>query len=395
MSRWSARPRTLAALALLLGTLALAACGGSDDESEGAPAPGTTAAASSEPIVLGVVAGLTGGSSGIGVPYVDAVEFAAEEINAAGGVNGRRIELIVEDNETKPVEGVQAALKLVNADKVDAVLCSCWSTILFPIMEAFESKDVVVMNNASTTPAVRDLPGNLVSAMGTDDLLGAALAEFAHGLGYEKMGILTVNDPYGTAFQDVVKETFESLGGEIAVEVVVDGSLPDYRPELRRIVNADVDAIFAGTYANDLRLQFRQLTQLGWKGTAFNLYPSATELNLDAEANDRLYGVEPTWLADDPRGEEWKTAFEDAVGKTPDFWHAVGYDAAYLAAFGVGNAASSAGDDVRGAIRDYTGEYSGPTGPIELDEKFIRTNPQLAFFKLEAGKYVRVTEEGK
>jgi branched-chain amino acid transport system substrate-binding protein len=228
--------------------------------------------------------------------------------------------------------------------------------------------------------------------MGTDDILGKALAEFAYGLGYKRMGILTVNDPYGTAFQDIVKKTFVDLGGEIPVEVVVDGNLPDYRPELKRIADANVDAIFAGTYANDLRLQFRQLTQLGWKGTAFNLYPSATELNLDQEGNDRLYGVEPAWLAGDPRGEEWAEEFRASVGKAPEFWHAVGYDALYLAAYGVASAADASGDSVRSAIREYTATYSGPTGPIELDDKYIRINPKLAFFKLVDGQYVRVEE---
>jgi branched-chain amino acid transport system substrate-binding protein len=371
----------LAVLAMM--TLALASGGG---VANGQAKP---------PIVLGVLAGLTGGMSTISVPYVDAAKFAADEINQKGGINGRKVTLVIQDNESQAVAGVQAALKLVDVDKVNVLLCSCWSIIIFPLSDALANKNMVVINGGSTTPEVRKRPGYLVSPIGTDDILGGELAKFVYGLGFHRAAILTVNDPYGTAFQQVVRENFRKLGGEISTELVVDSNLSDYRADLKHVVDAKSDAVFVGTFANDLRLQFRQLTELGWKGMAFNLYPTATDLTKDPGADGHVIGTEPTWLENDPAGKAWAARFRQATGKEPSFWHAVGYDATWLGALGVGNAKDSSAQSIREAIRNFSTTYSGPTGPMKFDSEFVRANPNLAFLKLMNGKYVRVDKQGK
>ncbi len=381
MKRWRARIASLVIAALV--TLALVS------------AKGTATGQSTRPIVLGVLAGLTGGMSTISVPYVEAAKFAADEINAKGGIKGRKVKLVIQDNESQPVAGVQAALTLVNVNKVDVLLCSCWSIIIFPLTDALAKKNIVIINNGSSTPVVRTRPGYIVSPIGTDDILGAQLAKFVYGLGFHRASILTVNDPYGTSFQQVVRDTYRKLGGEIPVELVVDANLSDYRAELKRIVDAKTEAVFAGTFAGDLRLQFRQLTELGWQGTAFNLYPTATDLTKDPEAEGRVIGTEPTWLENDTRGKAWATRFHKAIGKEPNFWHAVGYDATWLGALGAANAKDSSAKSVREAIRDASATYSGPTGPMKFDKDFVRANPNLAYFKLVNGKYVRVDQRGK
>lgn len=390
--------RRAAALGVLVSAVALlAACGGSEDGSgQGGGDTGEASAPSGEPLRLGVLAGLTGGSNTIGVPYVNGAKLAASEINAEGGIDGRPVELVVADNETQPVAGVQAALKLVNSDNVKALLCSCFSTIFFPIMEAVGNRDVVLTNNGASTPQIRDLPAdNFVTTMPTDDVLGAELARWAYGLGYERAALLTVNDPYGTAFRDVVGEAYREAGGEIVADVVVDGGLPDYRPELRRIANAGEDLlVLMGTYTADARLQFRQLTQLGWSGPAFKLYPSATELNKDPEANGRFYGLESTWV-DDEAGREWQQRYRDEYGEDPNVWAALGYDAAQLNARVLADAGDAPADERRDAIREAAEDYEGPTGSLEFDDDFIRVNPSLAFYKLVDGEYVRVDESGE
>lgn len=348
-----------------------------------------------KPIVIGVVAGLTGGSNTVGVPYVEAAKLATEEINAKGGINGRRVQLVIQDNETNPVAGVQAALKLVDADRVEILLCSCFTVIMFPVAQALANKNIVAINNGASTPVVRTLPGNLVTTMPTDDILGAELARFASTLGFRRAALLTVSDPYGSSFREIVGKTYRELGGQIVIDVVAEGGLADYRPEMQRIVNSGAKALLMGTYTGDARLQFRQLTELGWKDIAFKLYPSVTRFHEDPETDKRIFGLEPTWLANDPKGKDWRDRMRRATGKDPDYWAAVGYDATWLGALGVGNAKDSSAKSIREAIRTASATYSGPTGLVKLDDSFVRVNPSLAHFKLINKVWVRVDLHGR
>jgi len=347
------------------------------------------------PIVLGVLAALTGGANTVGIPYAEAAKFAADEINSKGGINGRRVQLVIQDNETNPVAGVQAALKLVDADRVDALLCSCFTVIMFPVAQALANKNVVTINNGASTPVVRTLPGHLVTTMPTDDVLGAELARFAYTMGFRRSALLTVSDPYGSSFRQIVGNVYRELGGEIIIDLVAEGGLADYRPEMLRIVDSGAKALLMGTYTGDARLQFRQLTELGWKGIAYKLYPSVTRFHEDPETDRRIFGIEPTWLENDPKGKEWRDRFRKATGKEPGYWHAVGYDATWLAALGVGNAKDSSASGVREAIRSASLTYSGPTGAIKFDNTFVRVNPTIGYYKLVNKNWVRTDRRGR
>src|SRR3989304_3521755 len=123
-------------------------------------------------------------------------------------------------------------------DRVELLLCSCFTVIMFPVAQALANKNVVTINNGASTPVVRTLPGNLVTTMPTDDILGAELARFAYTLGFRRAALLTVNDPYGSSFREIVGKTYRGVGGEIVIDIVAEGGLPDYRPEMQRIVNS-------------------------------------------------------------------------------------------------------------------------------------------------------------
>jgi branched-chain amino acid transport system substrate-binding protein len=319
--------------------------------------------------------------------------MAVKELNADGGVDGRKVELESADNKTEPVAGVQAGMKLVRSGDIDALLCSCYSTIFFPLMNGLAREDIVVTNNGSSTPEVRELPGTIVTTFPTDDVLGTALAEFAYGLGYEEASLISVNDPYGEAFRPVVREAFEAAGGTIAEDITVEGGLPNYRPEMNRIAKAGTEALLMGTYTDDARLQFKQLLEAGWDGVAFKLYPTGNRLNEDKDSNERFYGLEGTWLADE--NADWRKRFEAEFGEEPTIWAAIGYDAAMLNALGVAAAKSDSAEDVRAAIAEATADYSGPTGQIKLDDEFVRVDAPLAFYVVRDGEYVEIDENGE
>jgi branched-chain amino acid transport system substrate-binding protein len=384
-------PRSRGSIVALAVALALgvAACG--SDSDSGSDSSG--AASSGEPIKLGVLAGLTGDSSAIGVPYVNGVKMAVDEVNADGGVDGRNVEIETADNKTEPVAGVQAGMKLVRTGDIDALLCSCYSTIFFPLMNGLSKQDIVVTNDASSTPEVRELPGTIITTLPTDDVLGAALGKFAYDLGYKEASLISVNDPYGQAFTPVVSEAYEKAGGKLLEEIMVEGGLPNYRPEVSRIAKAGADALLMGSYTDDARLQFKQLSEAGWDGVAFKLYPTGNRLNEDKESNNRFYGLEGTWLASE--NKEWRDKYEAEFGEEPTIWAAIGYDAAMLNALGIAAAGSDKAEDIRASMVKAAETYEGPTGKLKFDDSFVRVDAPLAYYVVRDGKYVEIDENGE
>src|SRR3990172_6957233 len=211
-----------------------------------AAAQTASSAGTAEPIKLGVLAGLTGASNTIGVPYVNGAKMAAAEINKKGGINGRTVKLVFADTETQAVPSVQGALKLVDVDKVNAILCSCYTFMILPISEPLKNKNIVITSNAATSPVIRSLPGHVVSTIATDDVLGAEMVKWAYGLGWHRAALVSGNDTYGSAFRAPTRAAYKKLGGKVLVDLVVDLGLPDYGPEMKRIADSGAKMVILG-----------------------------------------------------------------------------------------------------------------------------------------------------
>jgi branched-chain amino acid transport system substrate-binding protein len=340
----------------------------------------------SSTIKIGVLSQLTGGGSAIGVPFVDGARFAEKEINDAGGVNGRKVELVISDNQTQPTAGLRAALKLVDSDDVKVVACMCYSTLFFPIAQALKNKGVVLTNNGATPPTVRTLPGSIVTPNPLDDVLNAALAKYVYGRGFKSVALLSPNDAYGVPFRKSMKKEWAKLGGKLVADVVVKTNLPDYSPELQRIVDANPRAVISGTYVNDLRLQFKQITQLGWKGLWFMPYPTGQGIEADPDPQGRAFGVETAWL----EKSAWKARFVKSNKKQPSYWTALGYDNIRLMALAMsmpkGDSASGILRNVRVAGSRYR---AGPSGKYSFDKDHVRSNAIFGIYAVKGGKVVR------
>lgn len=373
--------------------LVVAACGGSSS-SDSSTSGSSTAASSGQPIKIGVLSGITGDAATVGVPYVNGARMAAEELNARGGVDGRKVELDIADNRTEPVAGVQAGLKLAESDKVDTIVCSCFSTIFFPLTKALARDDILLTNDAASTPLVRDQPGTFITTIPTDDVLAAELSRFAYDLGARTAAMLTVNDPYGLAFRPAANKAFEAAGGRIVQDITVASGLPSYAPEMQRIIDANPDAILAGTYTDDLLLQYKQLVAAGWRNKLFKLYPSSTPLNRDAGAEGRVFGLEGTWMTS-PANAAWQESYKREFGEDPSYWSAVGYDAVMLNAIAIAATSSDSASDIRDAMVEAARTYDGPTGRLEFDDTFVRVRAPLARYVVKGGEYVQVDETGK
>jgi len=362
--------RHRARAAALLATVALlaAACNGPDGGGGGANGGG--GGGDTGPIVIGLVGSLTGPESFFAAPNATGIEMAAEEL-AAEGLDGREVELITEDSESRPQGAIDAASKLINVDNVDVLI----STVSdFNVVAEFaESEGVFLINGGASNPLIRDLPGVHVSMVSLDDTVAQNLATWAYDEGYRSAAVLVGDDPYGLGVQEFVNQGFEDVGGEIVISQAVPYGKPDYRPEMQRIADADPDVIFSATFADDAKLQFRQLGELGEDAPWFELYPTVLGLDGYEPAFGRLYGLDIGWQSEE--SADWKARYAEMFEEEPSVpWPALGYDTFMLSAMAVADAESDDPEAQREAFLAAAASYEGPSGQLEFDDDYTRIN---------------------
>lgn len=368
---------------LLALALILAACPAEEqpDEDEAAEP-----ADDGEDIRIGFVAGLTGDEAPFGTPFLDGVDMAVDEINEQGGIDGRQVVVVTEDSESRASAGVDATQKLITADSVDVVVHASFSGVFFPSVEYAMGQDVPVVNAGSSSPDIRDLDdGAVVTMLALDDTVAQALAEWAYSDGLTTAGIVVGNDPYGLGVRDSVTTHFQELGGEIVGEAVVEAAEPDYRPELGTIADDDPDVIFSATFADDARLQFRQLGELGVDAPWYVLYPTIMGFADFEPAWDRLFGLEIGWLEEE--ASDWRERFEARTGSEPDTpWPSIGYDAIWLSAMAVSDSDGTPLGFAEAAA-EIGPTMDGPSGSYTLDEDFTRIDSPFQRLVLRDGEF--------
>lgn len=371
--------------------LVLAACADSATTTTGETTQSTdTSAPTSEggPIRIGLQSEITGDGAIVGVPFVQGAELAAADIQAAGGIDGREVELVIEDNETRVPAALEAADKLVNVDGLNRVICGCFTVLFFPLLEAYASEDVVFASNMSSSPDLRNQPGNFASFIALDDVMVPLLAQFAWDQGHRSAGVMMTDDEYGQTIGPAVVDAWNGLGGELSVEEVLQPGLPDYRAEMQRIAQQDPEALFVITYQADAVIQFTEMEELGWDGDIYVLYPSATAFAEIPGLDGRVYGIESAWLEDE--SADFREAYTAATGEDANYWSALGYDNVNLVARAIASAASDSTEDFFAALQSESAGYTGPSGQFAFDEDFIQSSPSLAFLVLQDGAYVPV-----
>jgi ABC-type branched-subunit amino acid transport system substrate-binding protein len=371
--------------------LILAACTSTTTTGGGSgttQAPGTTGAAGGETIRIGLQSQITGDGAIVGVPFVQGAELAEADINAAGGVNGRSVELVIEDNETRAPAALEAADKLANVDGLKQIICGCFTILFFPLLEAHADDDVVFASNMSSSPDLRNQPGSFASFIALDDVLVPKLTQFAWDQGNRSATVMMTDDEYGQTIGQATLDAWAAQGGELVSTEVLQPGLGDYRAEMQRVASANPPMIFAITYQGDAVLQFTELEELGWEGDVYVLYPSATAFTEIAGLDGRVYGIESKWLEDE--SADFRAAYSEANDEDPNYWSALGYDNVQLVAQAMAAQSSDSIDDFFTSLKSVSEGYTGPSGQFSFDEDFIQSDPSLSFLVLQGGAWVPV-----
>jgi len=221
-------------------------------------------AAEEKPIYIGILAPITGTQAVMSEDLITGSRLAQEEINAAGGVLGRRLELIIEDTETRPAPGMDAARKLVGVDRVPVISGGFSSGVALPIAKYLQEGGIVGVFQPPTSPLFREVGSYIFLTNVLDNYKGKVIAEFAaEDSGKKKFGLMFPNNAFGIMLMKETIKNLERLEAEIVSEVVYELNKVDYKAELQRLFAKDPEVVIGTWYAKEGLVTVKQAYEMG------------------------------------------------------------------------------------------------------------------------------------
>ena len=405
-SHYPSRRDVLTATGAAVTVGALAGCVGDDSDT-----PDT--------FQIGAVDSRTGSLSPFGDRNERGFQMALDEINEVGiGTGDAEIDFQVEDSQSIPQDGIEAAQTLVDQEDVPVLIGAVGSGVSMGIHDSVvQGTDVVQISQNSTGAVLADRPELLrISPNGAGK--GAELASLIDDEGFDELALTYVNNDYGVSLSEVVVEEFEGLGGEITAEIAHEEEESTYSGVVSELIDTGSEAMLFLTYAAEFTNMINELVERGVTdevqifGAESTIAEEILE-NTPTGSHDGMIGITESA----PVELETYQAFEDRFLDTydveePTVWAAYAYDAVMVSAIAAHVADEFEGPAISDVVREVTnppGEevaglaeakevvdpggdpdavnYTGASGPIELDEN---GDPEGAYqiYRVEDHEYV-------
>lgn len=381
----SSRPAVLAVASVAVATL-LAACGSSSGTSG-------TSADSGETIQVAEQTVLSGENAQLGVETGQGIDLGINEINAAGGIDGKQIELTPFDDKCEATQAAAVANRVTSSGNFVAVIgniCSGATTAALPI---YQRAGTAVLASTTSLPELSQKGfTNFARVVASDAFQAAQVAKLAVvGLGAQKVALLYSNDDLGQSIASITKDTVEQEGGQlVASESYTTGKQPDFSALLSNIAAADPDALILGGYYADMGAAVKQSARAFGDNPPLLVgggqlqSPDFLEL-----AGDAANGVYLSTLYDSSNPSEVNQAFvknyQAAYGELPGVQAALGYATAQI----FGDALKAAKGDYANLIDQIKQvKYEGPIGKVEFDANGDNIAGSTVVVRVENGAFV-------
>ncbi|MDB6021382.1 MAG: ethanolamine utilization protein EutJ, partial [Pedosphaera sp.] len=358
--------------------------------------PSSGGAGGDQVIKVGEFASLTGKEATFGVSSHEGTLLAAEELNAAGGVLGKKIQLLTEDDLSKAGEPATVVNKLIARDGVVAILGEVASSRSLEAAPICQEAHIPMISPSSTNPKVTETGDYIFRVCFIDPFQGTVMANFAtKTLKAKKVAVFTdVKSDYSKGLAKFFKEGFTGAGGQIGAELDYNGGDKDFKAELTAIKAANPDAVFVPGYYTDVALICIQAKQLGLNVPIFggDGWESDQLVKIGQDAVEGNYFS--THYAPDVATENSKNfvanyqkRFKSADGspKLPDAMAALGYDSMIILADAIKRAGTTDGPKVRDALA-ATKDFDGVTGKTTINEKRDATKSAV-ILQVKDGKF--------
>jgi len=363
------RKRKLSLLALVVVLCCvLSACGGSGAGSSAAPAGSASASAaqpsssgdeasgsgaSQEPILLAVVTTLSGSNSGHGEYCKEGAELAKEQINAAGGVMGRPIEIVYEDNGETEQSYVNAVVKALTSDNVVGIYSNGYSSQVQLVCPEVQNYEIPFIGGCSSHALLEQGFDYFWMLRLSDRYVSPAMVNACVELGMKNPAILLVSDSYGQGMADYVEKSLLEKGATVASRISVSESERQFTPYLTQIMNSGADGIIAIQHQDQAAVVMMQVEAMAIDLPLMGCsqYASALAIDTAGESANGWYSLADwTVQTNTERGKAFVEAYRAAYNRDPDMQSVCAYDGIYMYADAIERAQSSDPKDINAAL---------------------------------------------
>jgi branched-chain amino acid transport system substrate-binding protein len=350
---------------------------------------------------IGVFMSTTGSTANFGISSVNGIKLAADEVNAAGGINGKQVELVVEDDRSDASEAATIVTKFVTQDQVHAIIGEVASSRSIAAAPIAQNAKIPMLTPSSTNPEVTKKGDFIFRSCFIDPVQGAAIAQFAaKSLGAKSAAIMVdrKND-YSTGLEKVIDQTFTRMGGKIVATQSYQEGDQDFNAQLTSLKGANPEVIFVPGYYNDVGLIAKQARD---KGITVPLiggdgWDSVQLYQIGGSALNGSYFTNHYSPYDtDPKVQKFVNDYKGRYGTVPDALAATAYDAARIMFDAIKRSKSLSGPDIRDALA-ATKDFPGVTGTVTFNEQRDAVKPIVMIEIKDGGTYAvkeRVNVEG-
>ncbi len=366
---------------------------------------------------IGALCPVTGSGSPFGSGMQKMIIAAAEAVNAAGGAAGRKIEVISEDTQTSPQAAVLAAKKLIDVNKVQAILGTWSSGVSLAVVPLTNDANIILMNT-SGAPALSVPPANAKGLsyrfQATNDRFGRAFAEICEKEGFKRPATMAFNNASGIGNTEGFRKAWEAKGHKVVESVVYEPNQPTYRSELQKVLAANPDVIVTGSYLADTTIIMREWFQSGqqvkWVMPGWAASPDLVKA-VGPDVVEGIISVDSISNENAPSYKAYDEAYRKAVGQpgqsnvyaamTWDMVHALALaieaaNAADTAAINakIREVSNPAGQQVytyaeaKEALKKGKINFEGASSVLDFDQ-YGDVTPDFGVFFIEAGKLNR------
>lgn len=332
-----------------------------------------SAADSAAVIKIGEVGSMTGSEATFGVSTHQGIEMAVRQVNAEGGIRGKKVEVVLVDDQSKPDEAATAVTKLISQNGVSAILGEVASSRSIAMAAIAQDNKIPMVTPSSTNPKVTEMGDYIFRVCFIDPFQGEVMAKFAlNDLKFKKVAILRdVKSDYSTGLANFFKIAFIKGGGEVVEDQSYNSGDIDFKSQLTAVRAKGPQAILVPGYYTEVGLIARQAHELGLKipllgGDGWDS-PKLVEIGgkaLDGSYFSNHYSNENQA----PQIQSFISKFKQSFGVMPDGLSAMGYDAAMVLFEAMKRSKTLSGNDIREALAT-TDKHIGVTGTISIDSK--------------------------
>jgi branched-chain amino acid transport system substrate-binding protein len=375
-----------------------------------AAAPGIVRAQGA-PLQLGVLTPLTGAGGFDGPRMAKAMQAVIDEVNAAGGLLGRKVVLVVEDDQTNPEAAVRAARKLIDVTKVPAIMgtwASAVTTAVAPL--CWESR--TFLTTVSGADSITKLPhqGYLIRTQPNNHLQAGKHADFIASLGVKRCFMMSIQAPFAQPTQDRATEVLKQHGSQMVGTLIYDKDKTTYRSEVDQALRANPDLIYLNGYAPDVTILLRDLYRADYKGMRFAQSYAVTAKVLESLPQEVAEGVITVQPSADVSSPAYELAKKRLGIAEPDSYETQATDWASLVSLAIGKGNAATGVAIHDSVRKISQgngtkvysaveglkllaqgkdiNYEGASGPCDFTDIGDITDCKFRYNKVTGGKFV-------